>query len=141
MLLAVCGQDLRRFELVLWEDGLSRASIVTDDPPEMYLSRIDAFFQEQSVSLTDLSTLLVVTGPGSFTASRISVTLVNTLAFTENLPIVPLENTDRLPLLELLRKTDITKLASVVHASPHYDRPPFITFQKGAVDDSLGANP
>lgn len=148
MILAISGQDLRRFELALLvlTEGVPgpgceiRASLVTDDAPEKYLARVDAFFTEHGVTLKELSGILVVTGPGSFTASRLSVTLANTLGFTQNLPLFPLENPAHVPLLDLLAGLDLAHLPSVLHASPHYDRPPFITAKPIPVDGSLGAN-
>ncbi len=141
LMLAVCGQDLHRFELALFDTHGCRAMSLTEDPPERYLARLDAFLSEYGVSCADLSHLLVVTGPGSFTASRISVTCVNTIAFTQHIPIIPLQNPGRLPLKDLLEKTDPFSLPSTHYATPHYDRPPFITVKKQAVDESLGTNP
>ena len=72
----------------------------------------------------DLRAIIVVTGPGSFTASRVSTTLANGLGFAWNVPVVGKENSAHLPLKNL----DLSALKTPEgYATPTYDRPPEIT--------------
>ena len=73
--------------------------------------------------------VIVVTGPGSFTASRVSTTIANGFAFTRSIPIIGLSNPDLLDLASLV------SLISSVNVEtdfviPTYNRPPNITEQK-----------
>ncbi len=43
-------------------------------------------------SLSDVSGLGVISGRGTFTATRVSITLVNTLAFAHNIPVIAFSN-------------------------------------------------
>ncbi|OGL61981.1 hypothetical protein A3C09_01480 [Candidatus Uhrbacteria bacterium RIFCSPHIGHO2_02_FULL_47_44] len=94
-------------------------------PPEKYLASFDAFLREQQVLPEHISRLLVVNGPGSFTASRVSVVIANTFAFVRKIPVIPVENPDRLPIEKLL--PILQTLPEHIFVTPAYDRPPNIT--------------
>ena len=59
-----------------------------DSSPEGYLHALDTKLQEWDIDQSTLSGLIVVTGPGSFTASRVSTTIANSIAFTQSIPVV-----------------------------------------------------
>ena len=48
---------------------------------------IDEILKENNIECQDLSEILVVNGPGSFTGIRLGVTIAKTLAYTLNIPI------------------------------------------------------
>lgn len=48
---------------------------------------IDEILKENNIECQDLSEILVVNGPGSFTGIRLGVTVAKTLAYTLNIPI------------------------------------------------------
>lgn len=50
--------------------------------------KIDELLKRQSISLMDVQGIIVFQGPGSFTGLRIGLTVGNTLAYAQNLPIV-----------------------------------------------------
>ncbi len=52
------------------------------------LRKIDEFLADNNSSLGQLSGLFVYEGPGSFTGLRIGLTVMNTLAYAESIPIV-----------------------------------------------------
>lgn len=84
-----------------------------------------------------LKKILVVTGPGGFSAARVGITAANTIAFARRIPLIPLD-------LEALKKVQgkgsnfILGLTERVNsgastqemAAPVYDRPPSITESK-----------
>lgn len=86
MMLYVRGTDIKRLTLAGLSDDRARFvvdPVVHDSAPEAYLSHAAAFLREHPDQLTGI---VAVLGPGSATALRTSLTMVNTLAFTMSLP-------------------------------------------------------
>lgn len=54
---------------------------------ERFLSSLEAFIQDHHVDFPSLEGIIVVNGPGSFTAMRIVTLTVNTLAFVHGTPL------------------------------------------------------
>jgi len=52
------------------------------------LEQIEDMLNQQHATLKDLGGLVVFEGPGSFTGLRIGITVLNTLAYTLNIPVV-----------------------------------------------------
>lgn len=52
------------------------------------LGRIETFLGAAGKNFADLEGLLVFRGPGSFTGLRIGITVMNTIAYGQNIPIV-----------------------------------------------------
>ena len=128
--LFIAAQDIGSITLGL-VDG---ASIVCEEThavsPEAYLQTLNAFLEKNSVETSSIHRLLVVPGPGSFTASRVSVTIANTIAFVWNIPVVSLPNPQKLSLNDLIAQRSIKKEDEHPFTAPVYDRPPNITESK-----------
>ncbi len=96
MKLYVNGQDIGHLTLGLISERpvLDRYEI----GPEGFLASLDAFLRKQKVELGDIDAAIIVTGPGSATALRTSLAIMNTLAFTKNLKLhgveKPVEQSD-----------------------------------------------
>lgn len=58
------------------------------------LGRLEAFLQTNGKTFADLNGLLVFRGPGSFTGLRIGITVMNTIAYAQNIPIVGTDGGD-----------------------------------------------
>ncbi len=130
MTLVVCGQDITRLELALL-DGSSVVQVKTvAAPPEQYLSTIAKSLAAWNIDPADLTELIVVSGPGAFTSSRLSTTLVNTFGFVHNIPLFSVANEERLPLAVFIENGALAKKESVRYAQPVYDRPPNITLPR-----------
>lgn len=54
------------------------------------LPKIIGVFKKDNITPKDLDKIIVVTGPGSFTGIRIGVTIAKTIAWSLNIPIVPI---------------------------------------------------
>ncbi len=81
--------------------------------------QIDKILNKSSISLEDIKGIVCFKGPGSFTGLRIGLTVANSLAYTQNIPIVARQGDDWL-------KKAINDLASGKSdkiATPYYDRP------------------
>ena len=95
--------------------------------PEKYLHSLDETLKEWGViDKQEFEGVIVVTGPGSFTASRVSTTIANGFAFTRSIPVIGLSNPNHLDLESLLSLND--EVNTGVHfVIPTYNRPPSIT--------------
>lgn len=58
------------------------------------LGHLEQFLAAHDTTFADLSGLLVFRGPGSFTGLRIGITVMNTLAFAQSIPIVGADGSD-----------------------------------------------
>src|SRR3989338_8077622 len=52
------------------------------------LKRISDFLKKQKINFSDISGIITVTGPGSFTSIRTSLSIVNTWAAVESILVV-----------------------------------------------------
>lgn len=50
--------------------------------------KLDKILNQLSIGLEDIDGIVVFKGPGSFTGLRIGITVANTLAYAQNIPIV-----------------------------------------------------
>lgn len=126
--LVISGQDIHELVLGLIQEKSLEKQKAVQTNPEGYLRVIDETLKEWEVAIADIDAVVVVSGPGSFTASRVSVTIANALKFALALPLYVVENIERASLSELISKIDWEKpLSSSSFAKPIYDRPPHIT--------------
>ncbi len=123
--LLICGQDIGFLSLGHVQDGVLVVSKTVSVRPEQYLSTVDSTMGEWGIEPSELSAVAVVTGPGSFTSSRISTVIANTIAFVKQIPVIPLENPDHLSIDQIATQIDLKK--SISFAIPTYNRPPHIT--------------
>lgn len=126
--LVVCGQDIRSLSLGLVRDGALAHDLVVPATPETYLSTVASALAEWKVALADLGAVVAVTGPGSFTSSRVSTVIANAVAFARGIPVYAVPNVERRDLRELVAAIDFSAPPALDRfAIPTYDRPPHIT--------------
>jgi hypothetical protein len=130
MFLAIQAQDLQNISIALFDGGLVGARKDFQTSPEFYLQTIDNALTQWSVSKNELKGVVVVTGPGSFTSSRVSTTIANALAFTRDIPVFTLENSGYKPLVTLLEGFDPPTTSARAFAFPVYGSPAHITKPK-----------
>lgn len=58
---------------------------------EQFLVTLEQFLSEYSLTLDELEGIVVVNGPGSFTAMRIVTLTLNTIAFVHKVPLYSLD--------------------------------------------------
>lgn len=126
MELAILAQDIGSLSLALLEDQSIHKECNLYGSPEHYLTLIDETLCDWGITLHQLSGVIVVTGPGSFTASRVSTTIANALAFALSIPVHGIENPHSLPLENLVASAFMSAKA-VPFVLPSYNRPAHIT--------------
>lgn len=128
VVLLICGQDIRSLSLGLVQNGALAHDLVMAASPETYLSLVASTLAQWGVSLEDLGAVAVVSGPGSFTSSRVSTVIANGIAFARSIPVLAIGNDLRRNLHEIVADTDFSALPAIAQfAVPTYDRPPHIT--------------
>lgn len=128
------GQDIRRLVLGIKEAGGWRVRVF-DIGPEGYLKTFQSWLTEHNLSPRDINSMWVVVGPGSATALRTCLSIVNTLHFVLETDLIRLEKPAEQSDEEfLLMKSDDQKISSTF-LDPVYTRAPRITF---STKDVLG---
>lgn len=83
--------DAPEAELVLYDGKRRVASRLWQADRELahrLLAVLEEFLQENNLTLADITGMFVFAGPGSFTGLRIGATVMNTLAYSLQIPIV-----------------------------------------------------
>ena len=73
------------------------------DMSSQILPIIDKGLKENNLTINDIEKILVINGPGSFTGIRIGVTIAKIIAWSLNIPVVPISS------LEFLATTETNK--------------------------------
>src|SRR3990167_8161763 len=68
------------------------------------LKRISDFLKKQKNNFSDISGIITVTGPGSFTSIRTSLSIVNTWAAVESIPVVGFSRQETASFEDLIKK-------------------------------------
>lgn len=111
-------------EVVFLEDG----KVVRQDSWPAESNESDRLLPYLQDKLDDLDALFVVRGPGSYTALRVGITIVNTLAFALKIPIYSIKTSEfQGTLAETLLQTDFSKMEKKDIVEPFYLKPPSIT--------------
>jgi hypothetical protein len=89
MKLYVNGQDIAHLTLGL----LAEVPVLEhfEIGPEGFLASLSAFLSTHDLMIGDIDSAVVVTGPGSATALRASLAIMNTLAFTKEVKLYGVE--------------------------------------------------
>ncbi len=126
MELAILAQEIDSLTLALVEGQTVLKQNDSSVSPEQYLKTVDEVLRTWKITVYDLAGVIVVTGPGSFTASRVSTTIANTIGFTCGIPVTGIENPSHLSLEELLASLAVIE-NPLAFALPSYRLPPNIT--------------
>ncbi len=77
---------------------------------------IDKFLQEEKCVLKDVKGIAVVVGKGSFTSTRIAVTVANTLSYALGVPVVATSSIDEPDLITKIKNAKKDVLVSAVYS-------------------------
>lgn len=126
MMVYVNGQDIARLVVGVIHQGAWQVDPeVFATRPEEYLSRLEDFLRRHNLAKTELTGFVVVTGPGSATALRMSLALVNTLAFALGVPVIPVDRPAAVADIAILDQ--LSARSSRAFVLPTYEHDPKIT--------------
>ena len=80
------------------------------------LAAIEDFLHQQNSEVKDLTGIAVLVGKGSFTSTRIAVTIANTLAYSLQIPVVATVSFDEAGLMNKIKNTPVGVLVSAVYS-------------------------
>lgn len=132
MTLYVNGQDINRITFAVLESDSSVVKTV-EVGPEQYLNELDAFLTENELSVPDISKIIAVVGPGSATALRASLSILNTLRFVKDVEVIGVEKDPELKeeaFITQLNKGDYEPVSRGEMLVPLYVSGPRITASK-----------
>ena len=95
---------------------------------ENLLFLIDKLLKQAKTKIGDLEGIIVILGPGSFTALRISCVIANTISYTEKTSLYGFKQDEYKKLEDLLKKVKTKKPKE--YLEPFYGKPPNITKPK-----------
>lgn len=107
MILFICAQDIKFFWFGLIKDDSFVMLEKIEGAPEDQLKFLDEFLKKNSIAVDQITRISVVSGPGSFTANRIGITIANALHFTKSIPVFVLENPNHLLPDKLIKEKGI----------------------------------
>lgn len=122
MLLFLMAQDIHSITFGSIDETIIKDIQTVQTPPERYLKCLAEWLDHTSVRLKNVDGIVAVLGPGSFTSCRMSLMIANTIAFTQQISIIPLENPKRLVAEELLHSCAWQTIVSQPFVWPVYDR-------------------
>src|SRR5205085_11990603 len=83
---------------------------------EELLARLDEALAEAGVRRTDISAVVVGTGPGSFTGLRIGLATAKTVAYALSVPLVGVSSTRALALAAAMANPALHEVTVALHA-------------------------
>lgn len=94
---------------------VSRAAVTPREHSQRILGFVQEVLDEQGVKLEQLDAIVVGHGPGSFTGVRIGVSVAQGLAFSHQLPVIPVSTLTALAQ-QAIRLYDATQVVSAIDA-------------------------
>lgn len=81
------------------------------------LVAIDTFLQKQDTALANIEGIAVIVGEGSFTSTRIAVTVANTVAYARHIPVVAVTKEQSKDIPELMALFETTSAGTYISAT------------------------
>jgi len=124
MLLFIDTSDLQSivFAIVPTDDGriLLHSQSIAYNENDKTLSLLDTFLKKHRVKLDAITKIVVCSGPGSFTGTRVGVTIAQGIGFARNIPVVAIPKAKVPTVLKKLATLKAGKTLTV-----QYNRSPF----------------
>lgn len=100
---------------------------------ELLLKEIDKFLGRNRIKLNQIKGIIVVRGPGSFTGTRIGLTVANTINFALKIPLLGIRKKDNITELDFKKIAQFSQKKEKFKKEPilpFYAQPPNITKKK-----------
>jgi tRNA A37 threonylcarbamoyltransferase TsaD len=132
MYLFLSAQDIKSCEIGVLDEGGLIKHLIVEARPEEYLKNIHEAADKWEIDLGKINKIIVVTGPGSFTSTRIIVSIANAIGFATNNKVIGIKNDEYHSLPKILEKEDWKNIINndTDFAEVHYNRGPGITKRK-----------
>jgi hypothetical protein len=126
--LFLSAQDIHTLRIALLQGSRVLFTLEIQTTPECFLEAISTQLSRWQTRWGVVQRVVVVCGPGSFTSTRVIVTIANSIAFARHVPVIGTANPLRIPFAEFVVSKDWSfEKRESAFASPVYDRPPHIT--------------
>ncbi len=106
------------------------------DKQERLNKKLTAFLKSKKIKPQEFKAVMVVTGPGSFSASRAGVVLANAFNFLYGIPVLGIKDSGTSPngasIEEMIRDNlgRLKRSKKTTVAEVYYENPPNITIKK-----------
>ena len=81
------------------------------------LQAIDSFLKEWHLDITDLAGMAILVGQGRFTSTRVAVTITNTLAYVQHIPVLAVKEIIDFDWVDTLKKVTPGNFISAEYSS------------------------
>lgn len=133
MRLCVRGQDIAWTTIGVSDDkGKIVHSIRLETRPETILNAIVSELKTWKIDWKEIRSIAAVSGTGSFTSARSSLTIVNTIAFVWGIPMASVVTKPEVADELVLKKLARVKAKPSAWLVPHYGAKPHITKPKSS---------
>lgn len=123
--LLIRAQDLHFCDIGLAKDDILLYKKRCELSPERLLAGIAEAIKEWGVTQDQIHRVLIVNGPGSCTASRVSVTIANTFVYTGYLPLFVIAVDPQESFASVWKRAQKQNVEKM--AFPTYTSEPYIT--------------
>jgi tRNA A37 threonylcarbamoyladenosine modification protein TsaB len=133
MRLVISTESNQKFSIALADASQLIDYILVEKPfvqSELALKTIDQLFKKHKVGKRNLKEIIVISGPGDFSAVRIGISIANALAYAWNVPVKGVElekqyRAEESKLKDVLKMSEKVKAGNI--AKPIYIAEPNIT--------------
>ncbi|MDD5342026.1 MAG: hypothetical protein PHI73_01705 [Patescibacteria group bacterium] len=130
LIIDATGQDKVEFGLILGQRYYAFKSATDYQNRDELLVTLKRFLHRKNIKLRDLTGLVVVKGPGPFTAVRVSVAIANALHFSLQMPLYAVAKTGDFMIKNVFDRMRLGKISKTEFVKPIYNHPPNITKPK-----------
>jgi len=136
MKLIISTESNKKFSIALADAGQLIDYVLVDKPfmqSELALKTIDKLLKKHKINKNKLEEIIVISGPGDFSAVRIGISIANALAYSWNVPVKGVElkkqyKREEAKLKDVLKMSEKVKPGKI--AKPVYIAEPNITKAK-----------